>query len=98
MRLIVIGIALLYLAVGALLFALGLSGWIVAWSVFEASVLVGALLLERWRYRPPTDRQRGRWQSTGERFVDPSTGHLVEVFFNPDTGERDYRDVGQGQR
>ena len=53
-------------------------------------VIVGAILFERRGYRPHVDRTRGKWQSTGERFVDPTTGKLMEVRFNPDTGERDY--------
>jgi hypothetical protein len=29
-------------------------------------------------------------QATQERFVDPESGRLVTVFFNPATGERRY--------
>jgi membrane protein implicated in regulation of membrane protease activity len=93
MRLIVTGIAILYLAIAALLLALDLGGWFVAWSVFEACVLLAALLFERWRYRPQIDRRKGNWRPTAERFVDPTTGRTVQVFYNPDTGERDYVDV-----
>jgi hypothetical protein len=32
----------------------------------------------------------GRWQATGERFVDPETGALVTVWYDPETGERRY--------
>jgi hypothetical protein len=46
-------------------------------------------LVERWRYQGLTDDRPGRnWQATPERFVDPQTGRLVTVFFNPATGER----------
>ncbi|HEY7356976.1 MAG TPA: hypothetical protein VH590_10940 [Ktedonobacterales bacterium] len=57
---------------------------------FSGVVIVGAILFERRGYRPNVDRTRGKWQPTGERFVDPTTGKLMEVRFNPDTGERDY--------
>jgi hypothetical protein len=53
-------------------------------------VIVGGILFERKGYRPRVDRTRGRWQATGERFVDPTTGKLMEVRYNPDTGQRDY--------
>ncbi|HLW02221.1 MAG TPA: hypothetical protein VKT82_26435 [Ktedonobacterales bacterium] len=53
-------------------------------------VLVAGILFERRGYHPRIDRTRGRWQPTGERFVDPTTGKLVEVRYNPETGERDY--------
>jgi membrane protein implicated in regulation of membrane protease activity len=98
MRWILIGIAILYLAIGAILLIAGLSGWLVAWTVFEACILLAALLLERWRYRPPINRRSGKWERTGERFVDPATGRVTEVFYNPDTGERDYVEVGQDPR
>ena len=52
-------------------------------------VLVG-LVFERWRYRHLTERPDGSWQATGERFIDPSTGEPVEVFYDPRTGERRY--------
>lgn len=56
----------------------------------SGAVIVGAILFERRGYRPRVDRTRGKWQPTGERFVDPTTGKLMEVRFNPETGERDY--------
>ena len=31
-----------------------------------------------------------RWKATGERFVDPETGKLVTVWFDPQSGERRY--------
>ena len=52
-------------------------------------LIVGGILFERYQYRPNVSRQ-GPWQRTGERFRDPGTGELVEVFYNPETGERDY--------
>jgi hypothetical protein len=30
------------------------------------------------------------WQKTDERFVDPSTGEPLEVWFHPASGERAY--------
>jgi uncharacterized protein (DUF58 family) len=54
-------------------------------------VLLLATLFERWRYRPVAkERPDGGWQSTRERFIDPSTGATIEVLFNPETGERHY--------
>lgn len=52
--------------------------------------LAAAMLVERHHYRPKVDRSRAGWRRTGERFVDPTTGRLVEVLYNPLTGERDY--------
>ena len=58
---------------------------------FWGAILAGGVLIERWRYQPLADNRPGRdWQATPERFVDPETGRLVTVFFNPATGERRY--------
>ncbi len=50
------------------------------------------ILFERWRYARSVNRNQGHWQATGERFMDPTSGKLVEVYYNPETGERDYQD------
>ena len=56
-----------------------------------ALLLVGGLLIERWRYKPLSAHPPGLgWEPTGERFVDPETGRLVTVYFHPSTGERRY--------
>lgn len=59
--------------------------------------IIGALLLvgtvfEARRYRPKP-RAMAEWETTGERFVDPTSGKLTEVRYNPQTGEREYVDV-----
>ena len=67
--------------------------WVPAvYLLVECGVLVAAVGLERWRYTRALNRGSGRWQATGERFLDPSSGRQVEVFYNPETGERDYRE------
>jgi hypothetical protein len=65
------------------------AGWIVVGCY--ALVLVLALIFERSRYRPQVDRSSGLWRSTGEAFIDPATGEKTAVYYNPQTGERDYR-------
>ncbi len=49
------------------------------------------VVFERWRYTPPPPRI-GNWRPTGERFLDPASGKMVEVYFNRETGERHYRE------
>ncbi len=68
---------------------------LVLYLVLAGLVLTAAVAFERWRYRPRVDRARGQWQLTGERFVDPATGKLMEVLYNPETGERDYVEAHQ---
>lgn len=76
--------------VGAVaLAAAGIVTGLVFYLFVNGAVVAAALLLERGRYSPPVTTG-GRWQETGERFVDPSTGTLMKVRYNPQTGARDY--------
>jgi hypothetical protein len=88
-----IGLGVLYLAVGAYLLSIHVALVLAIYLVVGGAVLAGSIVLERRGYRPRVGQARGRWQRTGERFVDPSSGRLVEVRYNPDTGEREYVDV-----
>jgi len=59
-------------------------------------LLGGALLIERGRYhRKPGG---GTWEPTGERFIDPTSGHLIEVRYNAQSGERQYQDLGSAEK
>lgn len=59
--------------------------------VIGGLILILALAIERWRYKPISDaRPDPRWSDTGERFVDPETGRLTAVYFDPVKGERHY--------
>lgn len=88
---IALGAAGLVAAVLCLAFRLYLPAvYLLIWGV----VAIVAVLFEPWRYLPAVNRNQGHWQATGERFHDPISGDLVEVFYNPATGERDYRGPG----
>jgi hypothetical protein len=58
-------------------------------------VIILGTLFERWRYGGSRGDGDGhldaRWQATGERFADPTTGEEVEVFYDPASGERRYK-------
>jgi hypothetical protein len=87
--------AVLYIVGAAVLFALlHVSIWPVLYLVVNGGVILGALLFERRRYRPALSKGRGEWEETGERFLDPSSGQLMQVRYNATTGERDYVPVG----
>jgi hypothetical protein len=61
-------------------------------------VLLGTVF-ERWRYQSTAQQHPGgHWKSTGERFLDPSTGDPVDVLFDERSGERQYvtRKSGSG--
>lgn len=60
-------------------------------AIFGALVVL-SLTVER-HYRGLSSRNVSGWQPTGERFIDPGTGKLVEVEYDPKTGERKYRQM-----
>lgn len=94
LRWVIIGYGLLSL-IGAvvLLFFVRATLGLALYLAVNGLILVGAVFLERKRYQTQVDRSQGHWQTTSERFVDPTTKRLMEVFYNPATGERDYREV-----
>ena len=67
---------------------------LVLYLAVNSLLIVGGILFERRGYRPHVSQSGGNWQKTGERFVDPTTKREVEVYYNPQTGERDYREAG----
>jgi hypothetical protein len=59
--------------------------------LFGGLLLVVGLAIERWRYKPLLRTGPDpRWKDTGERFVDPGSGQLTAVYFDPQRGERHY--------
>lgn len=54
-------------------------------------MLTAGIVYERWRYKAAQSvAPDPHWQATGERFVDPESGKLTEVWFDPRDGERHY--------
>ena len=58
---------------------------------FEMAVAAVAVAFEARRYAPKVDRSKSTWRRTGERFVDPASGEVVDVYIDPKSGTRDYR-------
>ncbi len=67
---------------------------LVIYLAINGLIITGGIFLERSSYRSKADTTQGKWQATGERFNDPTSGKLIEVYYNPQTGERDYRESG----
>jgi hypothetical protein len=76
------------IAAGVLVWALGGGAHGLGALILGVVLLLG-ILFERWRYRSKP-RADAPWQKTGERFTDPQTGRVVEVFYDPQSGERRY--------
>lgn len=84
-----IGAALLYQSGpdkgGPMVYMLGLQ---------SALILIGTLFEARYRGRKSA--RRGQWEATGERELDHETGTVIEVWFDPVSGERRYVPAGHG--
>jgi hypothetical protein len=76
------------LVVSLLLVRAGVApGW---WLLLNSGVLLVALLFERRGYTPRATNP-STLRPTGERFRDPTSDQLVEVWEDPQTGQREYR-------
>lgn len=85
-----IAIGILMLAGAGLAAALGAYA-IVPHLLIGAAVFGAGVAWERWRYGVPrAQRPDPHWQATGERFIDPESGALVEVWYDPRDGARHY--------
>lgn len=59
--------------------------------IIAVVVVIWALFRSGGYKRQPLDAPPGPdWQKTDERFVDPSSGETLEVWFHPTSGERAY--------
>jgi len=86
-----IAVCAILLAIAIWLFVAGPAGSGLIVLVFEAALILGAVVFERYRYTAPLDAPPGEgWEATGETFVDPGGGETLRVYFNPSTGRRVY--------
>jgi hypothetical protein len=89
LRKVILAYGVLALLGGIGLAVAGILTGLVVYLCVNGAIVIAALLFEQGRYRPAIT-PGGNWQETGERFVDPSTGQLMKVRYNPQTGARDY--------
>ena len=61
--------------------------WVVL-VVVAAGIVIALFGWDRYRKKASND---GTSQPTGEVFTDPSTGKRTRVWYNPSTGQREYR-------
>ena len=85
------------LAAGALVAVCGLVLWVTGGPVMI--LVFGIMMMATAALEPIYGRDAERpldrnWRATDERFVDPDTGKLVTVWFDPESGERCYVEDG----
>ncbi len=76
---------------------LGAGAWLsfagphVVWPMLIwGAILFLGTVFERWRYGVGARREGAGWVATDERFIDPESGKLVQVYYQESTGERRY--------
>jgi hypothetical protein len=66
-------------------------GFLVWCGIVLLPLIIWALFRKGGYKRRPLDAPPGPgWVQTQERFVDPSSGETLEVWFQPQSGERTY--------
>jgi len=94
-RMLVAGLGLVLIFGSVILFSAIRAAWPGALEMDVFGLLIlGSLAFEQ-RYRAKK-AAGGEWTSTAERFVDPASGKLVDVRYNPATGERAYVSADEG--
>ena len=82
-------------AIGALCFVCGLVMMFLPPHAGIGLLIFGGLVLLslffEGRYNSSRVATKGAFEPTGEKFIDPGTGRLVEVEYDAETGERNYR-------
>jgi len=88
LRIFVLAIGLLIVAGGVILWQ-QTGAWPAACILVALGALIffGLLLEPRYRTRGTTANA----QPTDERFIDPTTGKRMQVYYNAATGERTYK-------
>lgn len=65
---------------------------VVEWVIVAVVVIGVVFAVFGWdRYRGSKRAASNAARATNEVFTDPSTGKLMRVWYNPTTGEREYR-------
>lgn len=94
LRIVLIAIGILLIVGGLVTMRAGDYGLAAGVQFFiGGGFLLFVLLVEARRYGANKKPTQGPWEATGERFVDPSSGKLTEVRYNPQTGDREYVQV-----
>ena len=93
LRAFVTGLGVVFI-LGAVVLVIAIPrAWFIGFELFLLGMVVLAGLFFEGRYRGRSVSASKQLQATGERFVDPTTGKLTEVLYDPQTGERVYRVV-----
>lgn len=88
-----VSVGLLYLVAAGVVLSVHASQALLIYLAVAGVLVMVSVFTMREPHKPRLDSERGYWQMTGQRFRDPSSGHMMELRHNPVTGERDYVEV-----
>ena len=89
LRLAVLAVGIVLLVIGIVLASYGVIPAL--WCLIMGGLLTVGVVLERVFYKPLEPWPPGAgWVRTDERFVDPDSGKMVDVFYHQASGERRY--------
>jgi len=69
---------------------MGAVDWVVL-VVVIAGIVIALFGWDRYRGNRKRSNNDGTAQPTGEVFADPATGERMRVWYDPSTGQREYR-------
>jgi len=69
---------------------MGIVEW-VALAVVVAGIVIALFGWDRYRGNRKSVSNASASQPTGEVFIDPETGRRTRVWYDPSTGQREYR-------
>jgi hypothetical protein len=94
LRATVLVLGIIFAVTGAILWLVGVVVPGIQALILGALAVIG-LVFERWRYHNKNASKDGDWQPTGERFVDPESGQIVQVLYDSRSGERRYTPLAE---
>lgn len=69
---------------------MGVVEWVII-AVVVVGIVIAAFGWDRYRGNRRSSGNHDGFEPTDEVFVDPATGRQMQVWYNPATGQREYR-------
>jgi hypothetical protein len=64
--------------------------------VVAGGIVIAFFGWDRYRVKRKDAGDDGAFQATSEVFIDPTSGERTRVWYNPKTGQREYRSEPEG--
>jgi hypothetical protein len=74
---------------------MGVLGWVII-AVVVVGIVIAVFGWDRYKTKGKGAGDESAFHATNEVFIDPTTGERTRVWYNPKTGQRDYRSEPEG--